>query len=78
MESYKAPIASAGLFGTLSLNPAPIALPPIDKLKIVGDIGTIESAPLVPPLPSQVNEIVQVGGSLIVGELPWSAFKDLQ
>ncbi|XP_076676616.1 uncharacterized protein LOC143373331 isoform X2 [Andrena cerasifolii] len=59
-ESYQAPIASAGLFGTVSVNPAPMALPSIDALKIIGDIGTIEPAPPVPPLPSQVNDIVQV------------------
>lgn len=58
VENNQAPIT--GLFGTVSLNPAPVALPSIDKLKIIGDIGAIEPAPLAPPLPSQVNEIVHV------------------
>ncbi|XP_076236549.1 uncharacterized protein LOC143180587 [Calliopsis andreniformis] len=54
------PIASAGIFGTLSVNPVPVTTT-VQKVKVIGgSISEIEPAPPVPPLSSEVNEIVQV------------------
>ncbi|XP_015431289.1 PREDICTED: uncharacterized protein LOC107187657 [Dufourea novaeangliae] len=63
IETVKAaPIASAGVFGALAIEPAPQApvLAQVEKVKTIGGLGAIEPAPLAPPLQSQINEIVEV------------------
>lgn len=60
MESPEAvPIASGGIFGSVSVNPVPVGAS-VEKVKIIG-AGAIEPAPSVPLLSSEVNEIVQLG-----------------
>ncbi|XP_053999663.1 uncharacterized protein LOC128887608 [Hylaeus anthracinus] len=53
-------IASAGISGTLSVNPVPqgpLVPQPMEQVKVVGNVGTIEPAPPAPPLTSDTNEI---------------------
>lgn len=55
-STQSTPTMAASAFETLSVDPLPLSL--VGKAKFIG--GVIPEAPLAPPLPSQLNEVIQI------------------